>query len=44
VRGADAEDVSWAQLTREAAGRLAVEAGSEVHVRPAVEAAAVQAS
>ena len=44
VRGADAEDVSWAQLTREAAGRLAVEAGSEVYVRPAVEAAAVQAS
>ncbi|MFA1544985.1 sulfate/molybdate ABC transporter ATP-binding protein [Actinomadura chokoriensis] len=44
IRGAGEEDVSWAQMTREAAGRLAVEAGAEVHVRPAVEAATAPAS
>jgi sulfate transport system ATP-binding protein len=44
VRGSGGEDVSWAQLTRDAARRLAAEPGAEVHVRPAAEAAAVPAS
>ncbi|NEA25381.1 sulfate/molybdate ABC transporter ATP-binding protein [Actinomadura bangladeshensis] len=39
--GSGGEDVSWAQLTRDAARRLAAEPGAEVHVRPAAEAAAV---
>ncbi|CNF11860.1 sulfate/thiosulfate import ATP-binding protein CysA [Mycobacterium tuberculosis] len=42
--GPGGEDVSWAQLTRDAARRLAAEPGAEVHVRPAAEAAAVPAS
>ncbi|MFB4310599.1 sulfate/molybdate ABC transporter ATP-binding protein [Actinomadura sp. GTD37] len=44
LRGAAEDDVSWAQMTRQAAGRLGAEPGAEVHVRPAVEAAVVPAS
>ena len=43
-RVAGAEDVSWAQVTRQAADRLALRAGTEVHIRPAAEAAVVPAS
>ncbi|MFI0409431.1 sulfate/molybdate ABC transporter ATP-binding protein [Actinomadura sp. 3N508] len=35
---------AWAQMTRESAGRLSAEAGTEVHVRPSAQAATVPAS
>ncbi|TMQ92960.1 sulfate ABC transporter ATP-binding protein [Actinomadura soli] len=38
------EHPAWAQMTRESAGRLSAEAGTEVHVRPSVQAATVPAS
>ncbi|WUH99856.1 TOBE-like domain-containing protein [Spirillospora sp. NBC_00431] len=44
VRESGAEHAAWAQMTRESAGRLSAEAGTEVHVRPSVRAATVPAS
>ncbi|WP_021593429.1 sulfate/molybdate ABC transporter ATP-binding protein [Actinomadura welshii] len=44
VRGAEGGDPAWAQMTRESAGRLGAEAGTEIHVRAAGQAATVPAS
>ncbi|MCP9953886.1 sulfate/molybdate ABC transporter ATP-binding protein [Actinomadura madurae] len=44
VRGAEGGDPAWAQMTRESAGRLGAEAGTEIHVRAAGQAATVPAT
>ncbi|MEO3826222.1 sulfate ABC transporter ATP-binding protein [Actinomadura sp. B10D3] len=44
VRGAESGDPAWAQMTRESAARLGAEAGGEIHVRAAGQAATVPAS